>query len=165
MMMKILALGVLGASLSGYYSLAQAATVTYDIKVTIDSSTTGALLGNMYFGRTSYDDAGLDSQLQFQDLPLTSFLFNFENVDYGLTGDPSGVASFLQGNFLGVSYTAPDFVISPGAINISNSSFFYVDPNSNLQASGIVEYHLIPEGKTVTALLLLGILGLGVTRR
>ncbi|MFM6515392.1 MAG: hypothetical protein ACKPIC_01810, partial [Microcystis panniformis] len=81
--MKTLALGLISASLLGHCFAAQAVTVTYDIKVTIDSSTTGELLGNTYFGQTSYDDTDLDSTKDSQDLPLTSFMFNFQGVDYG----------------------------------------------------------------------------------
>ena len=147
--MKTLALGLISASLLGYCSVAQAVSVTYNIKVTIDSSTTGELVGNTYLGQTSYDDTDLDRTKDSQDLPLTSFRFNFQGVDYGLEDDPDAVASFSQGNFLGVNYTGPDFAISPGILDINGSSFFYQPNNSTLKATGPVEYKPVPEPLTI----------------
>lgn len=170
MMTRFLTISTIVLSTQGCFEVAHAATVTYNFNVTIDNSTTGDLLGNTYSGTTSYDDATLDNTID-QDIPLSSFLFSFEGTDYDLTGDPNAVASFSQGQFLGVSYNTLGLAFLPGFSSINDASFLFADPNSTLQVTGPVDYSLvpnnlkIPEGSMVMGLLSLGLVGLGYKGR
>lgn len=85
---------------------AEAALVSYDFDGTVDS---GALLGESYNGSFTYDNASLANS-GLESINLSSLTFNFLSTSFDLThAEFSPTADFLDGLFLGVSYTVSGF--------------------------------------------------------
>ncbi len=137
----------------------QAATITYDFTVSVDS---GPLLGNEYSGVLSFDDSGLSGSGE-EFLAVDNLEFSFEGVDYTET-DGTPEVLFFNGDFLGLSWSADDFSFIPGFFELSEAYFAY-DVDSGAGA-GDISYMLFddtttPEPTGVVSLLALGIFGLG----
>lgn len=109
-MMKMVFLASLLAVVMMNARVTKAAIVNYDFSGTIDS---GLLLGETYNGSFSYDNALLIG-LGAQSLNLTSFIFNFLSSSYGLaSATVTPTADFLNGAFLGISFTSLTTDIDP----------------------------------------------------
>jgi hypothetical protein len=80
--------------LSGLLSPVDAAIISYDFTVDIDS---GSLLGNSYTGFFSYDDASV-TPTGFSSADLTNFAFDFLGSLYTLNDDLASVARFSAQN-------------------------------------------------------------------
>jgi hypothetical protein len=140
---------------AGFSFPAQAAIITKDISVTIDS---GSLVPNTYTGFFSYDDDTLITSPSFTgDIPIESFAFNFAGVDYDENDGDTALVVFDMGNFLGIDFVfsgSPEFSFLLGISNVSEASFSYSD------GFGSVTFNTIPEPATFLGLVSLGLLGL-----
>lgn len=101
----------------------QAATITYDLSVTIDS---GSLLDQTYTGSFSFSDSVLTG-VGDEFLPVTNLEFNFLATEYTETDDSfNAEAAFFDGEFLGLSYsTDVEFSFVPGFFALDESFFAY----------------------------------------
>ena len=86
--------------------VSEAALINYNFNGAIDS---GALLGEIYSGSFSFDNAVL-SNTGSESVILSSFAINFHATTYHLAdANFPSTADFLNGLFLGVSYSASGF--------------------------------------------------------
>ena len=101
----------------------QAATITYDLQVSIDS---GPLLNETYFGSFSFDDLTLTG-VGDEFLPVTNLEFNFLGTDYTEADDAFGAeVEFFDGDFLGLSFsTDATFSFVPGFFALDEAFFTY----------------------------------------
>lgn len=124
-MVKSLPLLLMTMGLSLTFLPSQAATITYDFTVTPDS---GPLAGNNYSGFFSYDDSTLTG-IGDEFLPqseITTINFNFEGNTYTLADALSAGVQFLDGTFLGLSYSTDiKFAFEPGLFTLSEAFFSY----------------------------------------
>ncbi len=143
---------------------AQAAIVTYDVDVAIDS---GSLAGENFSGFFSYDDANLTG-LGSEFLGVSDLSFNFLGVEYTEADDSFGPeVEFFDGQFLGLLYsTDVAFSFVPGFFDVSEAFFAYDTPAEGAGA-GDVTYTLrqappstsVPEPASMLGLLALGAFG------
>lgn len=137
---------------------AQAAKITYDFSVSIDS---GTLLNETYSGSFSFDDITLTG-VGDEFLPVSDLKFNFLDTDYIATDDSEVV--FLDGNFLGLSFsTDAYFSFVPGFFSL-NESFFAYDLGSQEVGIGDINYTVrssnpVPEPATIIGFVTTVILG------
>jgi hypothetical protein len=132
----------------------------YDFTVTPDF---GTLTGNTYQGNFSFDDSGLTSSGE-EEVALLSFNFlNFLGRTYTQADDPSAIASFFDGNFLGIDYFFSDtdvtFSFLSGVLTQDiNDAFFSYDITAAPMSAGTgnIAYTAVP-----TPALLPGLVGLG----
>ena len=159
----ITATAIISATLLGNQTV-KAATVAYNFQVNIDF---GALKGNTYNGNFTYNNATLIG-VSTETTPLSTFNLLFNGNSYTQSDDPTSVASFLNGTFLGIDYAvtpppSPTFV--SGTINASDASFFYDlgTGTSGSQGTGVITYSpisaAVPEPLTILGSLTA--LGLG----
>lgn len=86
--------------------ISEAALINYNFNGTIDS---GAFLGEIYDGSFSFENAGL-TNTGSESVALSSFAINFHAATYQLAdADFPSTADFLDGLFLGVSYSRNGF--------------------------------------------------------
>lgn len=162
---------VLVAVLGFGAGIGQAAPVNYNVSGAVDF---GPLLGETYTGKFSFDDA-----------PLTGSGNEFLSVDYldfnflgNAFNQTNGVvlpeAAFLDGDFLGLSFSGlsfnvnasnPNFAFIPGFFNISEAFFSY-DNRAGGAGFGSLVYTVsaVPEPQT-WAMLLSGLALVGVVVR
>lgn len=123
-------------------NFAQAATVTYDFDVLIDS---GSLLNDTYSGFFSYNDSTLNGSGD-EYLAIDNLKFNFLGTDYTEADDNSSFgaeAAFLDGDFLGLSFsTDVQFSFIPGFFDLSEAYFAYDIPSG--VGTGNITYSLRP---------------------
>jgi hypothetical protein len=141
-------------------NLTQAATVTYDFDVSVDS---GPLLNETYMGSLSFDDSALSGSGS-ELLSLSDLTFNFLGIDYTEADDPNADVEFLDGNFLGLSFSLnPTFSFVPGFSDVSEALFTYDIAQG--AGAGDATYNLrtgqtsVPEPASGIGLLTLTILG------
>ena len=136
----------------------QAATITYDLQVSIDS---GPLLNETYFGSFSFDDLTLTG-VGDEFLPVTELEFNFLDIDYTVTDDSE--VAFSEGEFLGLSFsTDASFSFVPGFFT-ADEAFFTYDVADVGAGAGDVTYSLRPSPSpksTPEPTSIMGLLGLG----
>ncbi|VEP17674.1 conserved hypothetical protein [Hyella patelloides LEGE 07179] len=151
---------------------AHAATITYDITV---NNLDGSLSGDEFTGDFSFDDATLTgSGSEF--LSVSDLSFDFLETIYTVRDDNSSLgakAEFLDGEFLGLSYSTDiQFSFVPGFFSLSDSFFAY-DLSAGDNGTGDVIYTvrdnpnpgIIPEPATIFGLLTTVILGSGLKIR
>jgi hypothetical protein len=149
-------------------SPAQAATITYDFEVSIDS---GLLLNEIYSGFFSFDNSTL-SGVGEEYLSVSDLEFNFLGFDYTEADDSSFFGSevaFFDGDFLGLSFsTDTSFSFIPGFFAVDEAYFAYDVTNVGAGA-GNITYSLrasqpsksTPEPTSLITLLGLGTLAVG----
>lgn len=140
---------------------AQAAVVTTDFTVTLDS---GALAGNSYSGWFSYDEA---DAIGDGSVPLNGFGFDFAGISYGLT-DAAIPPLFWTELFSGLDYIASDFSIGfvSGIADVVEGYFAYELPGATVGYGDIAYEPAAAVPLPATALLVLaGLLPLGLRRR
>lgn len=136
----------------------QAATLTYDFDVLVDS---GPLANQTYSGSFKFDDSNLTgSGQEFPD--VSTVMFSFLGEDYTKEDDPAGPeVAFLDGNFLGLSFsTDAAFSVVPGFSDLEEAVFTY-----DIQGQGVglgdVSYTVVPEPSSALGTLALSVLGAG----
>ena len=149
-------------------SQVKAANITYDMTV---ENLSGSLSGDTFTGNFSFNDDNLTgSGSEF--LRVFDLSFEFLGTTYTEDDDNSFLGpevEFLDGNFLGLSYsTDADFTFVPGFFDLSESFFAY-DFGLGNNGTGDVAYAIrttaIPEPTTILGTLIGAVLGLGVTLR
>jgi len=165
---SLLTTGLLAAAVAISAAPVSAATITYDFKVLPDSD---PLLGNSYTGSFSYDDSSLSgSDEEFQFLVVESLRFSFLGTDYDETNGLSAAeAAFLDGVFIGLSYSAEGFSFVPGFFDLSDASFAY-DIDGGVGFADVIytqrqPEQSVPEPTSAIAVLLLGALGTATFRK
>jgi hypothetical protein len=135
-----------------------AATVNYSLAGTIDS---GSLVGETYSGSFSFDNSPLTG-LGFEDLLVSSVQFNFLGLTYTASeAIAPPTVQFLDGNFLGLSFSVdsfdPSFSLIPGFFDVSEAFFAY-SPTNGEAGFGDVRYTPVPESSFTIGLLTLSAL-------
>lgn len=128
--------------------------------VTPDS---GSLAGNTYRGNLSFDESGLANSGD-ETVALASFNFSFLGRTYTEVNDPFAIASFFDGNFLGI-----DYVFDDGNVSFSflsgfftqdlNDAFFVYDIAAGPSAGtgfGDVDYAPVPTPALLPGLVAMG---------
>ncbi len=136
----------------------QAATITYDFEVSIDS---GSLLNETYSGYFSFDDSAL-SRLDYEYLSVLDLEFDFLGTKYTEEDDPYAEVEFYDGDFLGLSFSTDLFSFIPGFFDLSEAFFAYDLPEGD--GAGDVTYSLRPSPpaqSTPEPTSMIGLLGLG----
>ncbi len=134
-----------------------AATITYDMEV---NNLVGSLSADSFSGSFSFDD---DSLLGSGDefLSVNDLSFDFLGTTYTESDDNfDAEATFLDGEFLGLSYsTDVEFAFIPGFFSLSDSYFTY-DLGSGDIGTGDIAYTIstsnpnpVPEPATIIGLL------------
>lgn len=152
--LAILTVG-LTASLTAVNVSAIAATINYDIKVSIDS---GPLLDETYLGSFSFDNDSLTRDGS-EFVEVFDLEFGFLNVDYSQADDSDASAEFLDSDFLGLNFSTDTFAFAPGFFNVNEAFFSYeIDRGAG---AGDINYSLqtVPEPTLIISILLLGIFG------
>ncbi len=137
-----------------------AASISYDFEVSPDF---GPLVGETYSGFFEFDDSALTG-IGEEFLSVSDLSFNFPGFDSGTDGLSDPEAVFLDGDLLGLSFSADDFSFIPGFFDLSESYLGY-DIESGAGAADIT-YTLrqespvsTPEPTAVFSLLALGAAG------
>jgi hypothetical protein len=141
----------------------RSATLTYNFSGTTDS---GPLVGETYSGFLSFDDSNITGNGR-EFLTITNLYFDFSTpVFSNATPISIAEASFLNGTFLGLSFSAENYSFIPGFFEVSEASFAY---QFNQQGgAGDVNYSLdtsptaVPETTSVAGVLLFGVAGMGL---
>lgn len=125
---------------------AEAALVNYDFNGVVDS---GSLLGEVYTGHFAYDNAspGLTNS-GYESVDLSALTFNFLSAAFDLAdADTTATADFLDGVFLGLSYSVSSFdpsfalVSSPG---LGDQPYFAYQPISGEAGFGSFNLASVP---------------------
>ncbi|NET45290.1 hypothetical protein [Okeania sp. SIO2B3] len=117
-----------------------AASITYDFEVTIDS---GVLFGGTYSGSFEFDDSAVTGMGE-EFLSVSDISFDFLGVNYTETDglfDPEAV--FFDGDFLGLSFSTDEFFFVEGFFD-SSDAFFAYDIGAGTGA-GDITYTLRPD--------------------
>lgn len=143
---------------------AQAALVQVDFQVTID--TAGALQGQVFAGRFSYDDADFTPLLGDELSPLLDFDFSFAGQQYGLADLFYGDAVRTGGQFGGLDAAAAPFSFLPAIAGFAPS--FGFDLGNGVSGNGSFTWQLreaqVSEPASA-ALAAMGLLALALRRR
>ncbi len=133
-----------------------AAPVTYGLNGVVDS---GPLLGEIYVGQFTFDDAPLTGSGE-EFLPVSTLNFDFLGNTFNQSqGSVAPEAAFLDGTFLGLSFDVrtfdPDFAVIAGIDNVSDAYFAYDNGVVGSAGSGSLVYTVsaIPEPEIVSLLL------------
>ena len=166
-MFKLLKI-ISSATLCGILLLAapttEAATVRYTFSGIVDS---GSLAGETFSGELQFDNSGL-THTGTESVPLSFFSLNFLATAFDLTNaDNTPTAEFLNGGFLGFSYSVsafdPLFAFIPSSFGLAlDQPYFSYNPVSG--GAGFGSLNLIPEPMSL-ALFSLGLAGMGLVRR
>lgn len=96
----------------------EASLINYNFNGTIDS---GLLIGESYSGSFSFDDVSL-TNIESESIDLSAFSFNFLSSIYALANaDLTPTADFLDGQLLGISYSASGFDPSFNLVSATGS--------------------------------------------
>jgi PEP-CTERM motif len=158
----ILRAAALAATLGLATVSAQAATVNYNFKVTIDT-VTSPLVGQSFDGQFSFDDSTGVASLGSETLyALTAFSYTFDGVPYALADLDNGDAVFEGNTFNGIDVGALLFSFVPAVAG--GSPFFAYDFGAGDSGNGSLSFTLVqqpvPEpGSALLALAALGLLG------
>ena len=169
-MSKLLRITTLVSMLFAALPAAQAAT--YSFSGMLDS---GSLIGESFFGNLSFDDIGLTGvDLEIRSLNSLSLSFLGNTYSIG-NAESTPDVSFLNGSFLGLSYSVTSstmgFSFIPGFSNTSEAFVAYdmlsggniVDGQSG---SASIVYLPVPEPESYAMFLAgLGLMGLAALRR
>lgn len=157
-------------------ALPSAQAATYSFSGMMDS---GSLIDQSFFGNFSFDDLGLTgSGFELRDVTSVSLSFAGTNFTLANADAPADV-SFMDGNLLGLFFTATKSYAPPGvylgitfvtdaekpylAYERLNSDWTAVDAASG---SGTVIYAAVPEPESYAMFLAgLGLIGLAARRR
>lgn len=142
----------------GTITPAQSATLTYNLSGTTDS---GPLVGETYSGFLSFDDANITgSGSEF--LAVSAFNLNFLNPIFrNATPVSTPEVAFLNGNFLGLSFSTDTYSFIPGFFDIGEASFAYAVNQQD--GAGGISYSLqtdsvsVPESTSTLVFLLFGV--------
>ena len=140
---------------------AQAAVVTTDFTVTLDS---GALAGNSYSGWFSYDE---NDTVGDGSILLNGFGFDFGGSSYGLA-DAAIAPLFWTETFTGLDFSAADlsFAFVSGMVDVAAGFFAYELPGATAGYGDIAYTPAAAVPLPATALLVLaGLLPLCLRRR
>ncbi|NJL69954.1 MAG: hypothetical protein HC894_31685 [Microcoleus sp. SM1_3_4] len=145
----------------------RSATLTYNFSGSTDS---GFLAGETYSGFLSFDDSNITGSGR-EFLTLTDLDFDFSNPVFS-NADPISVAeaSFFNGTFVGLSFSAETYSFVPGFFEVGEASFAYQvnqeggagDVNYRLQTSQTPVPEPVPEPTFAAGLLLFGVAGMGL---
>ncbi|NEQ47640.1 MAG: hypothetical protein F6K00_30495 [Leptolyngbya sp. SIOISBB] len=157
--------GAVAVSLFAVAAPTNAASVIYDFEV---NNLDGSLAGETFSGFFEFDDSGLlGSGNEF--LAVSDLSFSFFNGDIFTETDGTPEAAFLDGDFLGLSFsTDAEFSLIPGFFDLSEAFFSYDTPVEGVGTGDIV-YTLrdpdvsVPEPVSALALLVVGALGASAT--
>jgi hypothetical protein len=141
----------------------RSATLTYNFSGTTDS---GLLIGENYSGFLSFDDSNITGNGR-EFSTITNLNLDFSNPVFSNAAPISRAeASFLNGTFLGLSFSAENYSFVPGFFEVSEASFAY---QFNQQGgAGDVNYSLetaptaVPEPTFTAGLLLFCVAGMGL---
>lgn len=163
-MSKLLRTTALATMLFAALPTAQAAT--YSFSGSLDS---GYFNGQTFSGVVSYADGAIAQTGEFFQ-KLDSLSMNFLSRSWTLDDAiATAEASFMDGTFLGISYSANGndigFTLAPGFYSVSEAALSY-DTNLGFSGSGSVVYAPVPEPTSTSMLLAgLGLLGIMASRR
>ena len=145
----------LTASLAVVNASAIAATITYDVEVSIDS---GPLSNETYLGSFSFDNDPL-TEAGSESVGVSDLEFSFLGVDYSEADDSDAQAEFLDSDFLGLSFSTDTFAFAPGFFSVDEAFFSYDVARG--AGAGDINYSLqaVPEATSTIGILLLGTLG------
>lgn len=169
-MSKLLRIATLVTALCTALPAAQAAT--YSFSGMMDS---GSLIGESFSGNFSFDDLGLTG-IDLEIRGLNSLSLSFLGTTYTLgNADSSPDVSFLNGSFLGLSYSVTTSTFGFSAISgtsDTSDAFLAYDKLSGgnivdgQSSSGLIFYLPVPEPESYAMLLAgLGLIGLVARRR
>lgn len=162
--MKIVRKLALTAALLAAIPASQAAVQTFAVTGQIDS---GYYMGQLYSGSFSFDDAPLSNSGQ-EWLAIDSLSLNFLGTTWTLSNEEATTeAAYLDGNFLGLSYSASNPVVAfsfvPGFDQL-NQAYLAYDTTLGTSGAGSAIMTPVPES-SAWAMALAGLALLGFLRR
>lgn len=144
-------------SLGTYCPSSNAALLTYDIQVDIDS---GPLQPNNYNATLTYDDSTLTGS-GTELINIVSFNFSFEGTTYTKADDPTATVEYFDGQFLGLNYAVfntPSPTFSAGFSDLLDATFAYDLGGAGQGGTGTLTYDLqpteVPEPSALVGLLM-----------